>query len=88
MLETYVTKDITQHPEWVGTIGGKPEARRIKWSNTAVANRIADIVLETHASLSAPSYSLSPGDGTDFDDSPEDKALDAGDVDPTVGKSR
>lgn len=85
VLETYVKKDVEQHPEWVATIGGKPTPGRIKWSSKPAADRIADILVEMHAGRQGWSYSLSPGDGSDFDDSPEDRALDAGDFDPTVG---
>jgi hypothetical protein len=85
-LENYVKADLATHPEWVGTIGGKPHPGRIKWSRPDAADRIADVILGLDASTKAPSYSLSPGDGLEFDDSPEDRALDAGDFDPTLGQ--
>lgn len=81
----YVTDpDRKKHPEWRATIGGKPHPSRIKWSSEAVARHIADRIRAMHTDDGAPSYSLSPDDGGDFDESPADKALDAGDFDPTM----
>ncbi|HVJ91310.1 MAG TPA: DUF4838 domain-containing protein [Labilithrix sp.] len=79
----YVTKeDRNQHPEWVGTVRGKPHPVRLRWSSPALAEHIGERILERHRKDGAPSYSLSPDDGVDFDDSPEDRSLDAGDFDP------
>lgn len=86
ILETYLQKDLPEHPDWVATIGGKAHPNRIKWSKPEVAARAAEVILATHARREAPSYSLSPADGIDFDDSAEDRALDAGDFDPTLGQ--
>ena len=88
-LGYYVSKDeIQKHPEWQG-VGkdGKPLPVeggyfRFKWSNKELANTIADKILSQYADDPQPSYSLSPADGVDFDQSAEDKALDAGDYDP------
>ncbi len=83
-LEFYVTKeDRQQHPDWVAEIGSKPHASRLKWSNAGLADALAAKLLDLHAKDPAPSYSLSPDDGIDFDESKEDKALDAGDFDTT-----
>ena len=83
-LEMYITPDERkQHPEWVGEVGGKPHAHRLKWSSPTLAAAIADKIIARHAQDPQPSYSLSPDDGADWDDSPADKALDAGDYDPT-----
>lgn len=80
----YLTEqDKQQHPEWLGTIGGKPNPARLKWSNAELANFIADKIIAKHEDNPQPSYSLGPDDGMHFDDSPEDRALDAGDFDTT-----
>lgn len=83
-LEMYITKEErAKHPEWVAEIGGKPHPVRLKWSNAKLAEALGDKILATHATNPATSYSLSPDDGADFDESKEDKALDAGDFDTT-----
>lgn len=81
----YLTKgDLAKHPEWQATdAAGKPIPRRYKWSNKELAKALADKILALRAAKPQPSYSLSPNDGIRFDDSPEDKALDADDFDPT-----
>lgn len=84
-LEMYISKDErTKHPAWVGVVGGKPHPHRLKWSNPEVARAIADKILAMYANDPQPSYSLSPDDGSDFDESKEDRAIDAGDFDPTA----
>ncbi|MBS2016771.1 MAG: DUF4838 domain-containing protein [Deltaproteobacteria bacterium] len=81
----YVTDaDRRKHPEWRATIGGKPHPSRLKWSSETLAHHVADRIRAMHAEDGAPSYSLAPDDGGDFDESPADKALDAGDFDPTM----
>jgi hypothetical protein len=86
-LEMYLTKDDRQkHPEWVGEFKGKPSATRLKWSSETLADAIARKILDRHAKDPRPSYSLSPDDGLGWDDSPADRALDAGDVDPGFGE--
>jgi hypothetical protein len=83
-LEFYLTKeDRKKHPEWRAEIGGKPHSSRLHWSSQAVADAIAGHILANHARNPQPSYSLSPDDGSNFDESKEDRALDAGDFDPT-----
>jgi len=83
-LEMYVTKeDREKHPEWKAEIGGKPHPHRLRWSHAGLADSLADKLLALHAKDPQPSYSLSPDDGGDWDESKEDKALDAGDTDPT-----
>ncbi len=83
-LEMYVTKEEREkHPDWQATIGGKPHPHRLRWSNEGLANGLADKLLDTHGKDAQPSYSLSPDDGVDWDESPQDKALDAGDFDNT-----
>lgn len=83
-LEGYVSKEQRQqHPEWVAEVGGKPHPRRLKWSNPAVADVIADYWLAALEKNPIPSVSLSPDDGIDFDESKEDRAIDANDFDTT-----
>ncbi|MBA3416321.1 MAG: DUF4838 domain-containing protein, partial [Chloroflexia bacterium] len=80
----YLTEqDKQQHPEWLGTTGGKPNPGRLKWSNPELANFVGDKVIALHEANPQPSYSLGPDDGMHFDESPEDRALDAGDFDTT-----
>ena len=82
---SYIKKDeLAQHPEWVASFAdGRPMPKRLKWSNMELADAIAGKILERHAANPQPSYSLSPDDGATFDESPADKALDAGDIDTT-----
>lgn len=81
-LEMYITKqERQQHPEWKAEIGGKVHEHRLKWSNPALAEALADKILTLYKNDPAPSYSLSPDDGSDFDESKDDRALDASDFD-------
>ena len=83
---TYVTNgDRAKHPEWRATVGGKPHASRLKWSVPSLALHVADRIIAIHAEDHAPSYSIAPDDGAEFDESPEDRALDAGDFDVQNG---
>jgi hypothetical protein len=88
----YVSKeDRATHPEWVATIGGRPHPSRLRWSSPTLARHVADKILERRRgptgtpSRGAPSYSIAPDDGMDFDESSEDRALDANDVDASTG---
>ncbi len=83
-MEKFVTDaDRKQHPEWVAQIGGKPDPMRLKWSSASLAEFIGDTINTSYERNPQPSYSVTPEDGIDFDDSPDDKALDAGDFDTT-----
>lgn len=83
-LEMYVSKeDREKHPDWRATIGGKPSPHRLQWSNAGLANFLGDKLLTMHATDPQPSYSISPDDGADWDESPQDKVLDADDWDTT-----
>lgn len=83
-LEGYVTNEQRkEHPEWIAEVGGKPHPRRLKWSIPAVADAIADKWITDLGKDAVPSVSLSPDDGVDFDESAQDKAIDAGDFDTT-----
>lgn len=83
-LEGYVSNEQrAAHPEWVAEVHGKPHPRRLKWSNPEVAEAIADYWLTRLEKEPVDSISLSPDDGIDFDESAEDRAIDAGDIDTT-----
>lgn len=83
-LEMYFTKEERdQHPDWVAVVGGQPSPNRLRWSNAGLADALAEKILAMHAKDPQPSYSLSPDDGSTWDESPQDKAVDAGDIDPT-----
>ena len=83
-LETYISaEDRTKHPEWRAEIKGQPHAVRLKLSSKGLPDAIAGTILARHAVDGKLSYSLSPGDGSVWDDTPADAALDAGDFDPT-----
>ncbi len=85
-FEFYITEeDRKKHPEWRATVDGKPHEHRLKWSVPAVTETIADRILEQ--SKKYPEYltfSLSPNDGLSYDNSAEDRALDAGDFDDSI----
>lgn len=84
-LEHYITEEQrNEHPEWRATINGKPHKTRLKWSSQGVADAIADRIIKRVDETGEMSISLSPDDGAEFDESPEDKALDAGDWDTTL----
>lgn len=84
-LEMYISaEERKKHPEWVGEVKGKPHPSRLKWSNAKLADTLADKILDMHAKDYQPSYSLSPDDGIDFDESKEDRAIDAGDFDTSA----
>jgi len=85
MLERWVTKkQRDEHPEWRAIIQGQPSETRLRWNRPEVAQAIAAAVADHVEQRAVPSVSLSPLDGDAFDES-EDRALDAGDRDPTTG---
>lgn len=84
-LEMYLTKeDREKHPEWKATIDGKPQPHRLKWSAKGLDEAIANKILDAQAANPMLTWSLSADDGLGYDNSPEDKALDAGDFDPSM----
>lgn len=86
-LEFYITKEERKaHPEWKAIISGKTNEVRLKWSSQGVADAIADRILARQKQKPVISYSLSPDDGMHFDESPEGRALDAGDWDEVFGQ--
>lgn len=83
-LEHYVTKEQREaHPEWRAIIKGKPDPLRLKWGQPGVQQAIADAVIARLDKSYAPSISLSPEDGGEFDES-DDTKWDAGDYDPVM----
>lgn len=83
-LEGYISaEDREKHPEWRAEIKGQPHAVRLKLSSQGLADAIASKILDRHALDGKLSYSLSPADGSTWDDTPADAALDGGDFDPT-----
>lgn len=86
-LEGYVSaQQREQHPQWRAVIGGQPASRRLKCGNPEVANAIADRIATAMQKDPQPTVSLFAGEGPDWDESPDDRALDAGDVDPIFAK--
>lgn len=86
-LEGYITKkQREQHPEWCALVGGKrdPNRRRLEWHRKDMADAIADTILAHLDKAKEESVSISPDDGLGFSESPEDRALDAGDRDETI----
>ncbi len=82
----YLTEaDRAEHPEWTAMIHGTPAPGRFRWSSDSLAERLGDRIVELHRKNGAPSFSISPNDGYEFDESPSDRALDANDFDPTMG---
>jgi hypothetical protein len=84
MLEKWITPEEREaHPDFRAQVKGEPHATRLRWSNPRVADAIADGIRRGLEKRPAKSVSISPADGTDFDDT-FDTALDAGDWDPTT----
>lgn len=79
--------DRVAHPDWRATIQGHPDSHRLRWSSASMAEHVAAQIVARARQDGEPSYSISPDDGDEFDDSPEDRALDTGDFDPTSGKT-
>jgi hypothetical protein len=82
----YLTKEEkANHPEWMGeTAEGKPLPKRFKWSNKELVEFLAQRINQKLDEDPVTSMSLVPDDGIDFDQSPQDRALDAGDFEPTL----
>jgi hypothetical protein len=83
-LERYITEEQReQHPEWRAIVNGQLHPSRLRWSNPALADAIAASIATKLEKRPTGSVSLSPGDGLGFDEG-DDRALDAGDFDPTM----
>jgi hypothetical protein len=90
-LEGYISKEqLEQHPDWNAEIGGQRRlhpcdvGHRLCWANPAVAEAVAEAIIARLDKDPVPSISLSPGDGTDFCQCAQCRALDTGDFDPTM----
>jgi hypothetical protein len=85
-LEFAVPKELRKtHSEIRAIIKGKPSDHRVKWTHPLVAKAVADACLAQLAKdPDLHTYSLSPDDGTDWDES-DDTKYDAGDFDPAAG---
>ncbi len=83
-LEGYLTmEDRAQHPDYRAEYNGEPLKRRLKWSNPRVVKAVADKIEADLDKIPRASISLSPEDGATFDNSEEERRMDAGDFDST-----
>jgi len=83
--QNYVSKaQLNEHPDWVGTKDGKPLANRFCWANPGLRDAVATGVIAKLDKDYGPSISIGPDDGVDFCDCPKCRALDAGDMDPSM----
>lgn len=86
-LQGYITKELlAKNPDWKAIINGKPHETIFKWTHPGVRAAVAEAVLAYLDKNPVPSVSLSPDDGAEWDES-DDTKFDAGDVDPTFGKT-
>jgi hypothetical protein len=84
MLEKWISPEQReQHPDWRAQVNGKPHPTRLRWSRPDVAEAIAEAINTQLVKKPVGSISISPLDGIDFDEG-ADRAVDAGDWDPTV----
>lgn len=90
-LESYVTEEqLKQYPEWNAEMGGKRQLHkcdvgyRICWAREDVAAAIAERIVAQLDQTPAACVSVSPGDGIDFCECANCKALDADDFDPSM----
>jgi len=90
-LEGYLTKaQLEQHPAWNAEIGGTRQLHkcdvgyRICWANPEVSDAVGDAIIANLQRDFVPCVSVSPGDGVDFCECAQCKALDAGDWDPSM----
>ncbi|MCX5659387.1 MAG: DUF4838 domain-containing protein [Planctomycetota bacterium] len=90
-LESYITKaQLDQHPDWNAEMDGKRALQpcdvghRLCWGNPEVSAAVADRIIAILEKEYAPCVSISPGDGINFCQCAKCKALDAGDMDPTM----
>jgi hypothetical protein len=86
-LEGYITEEQRkEHPDWNAEFGDKrTPSGRICWGNPDVAKAVAEAIIRRLDANYQPSMTLSPGDGTDFCDCAKCRALDTGDMDPSMG---
>lgn len=87
-IKNYISAEqLAAHPEWRGRgIDGKPTGRlRFCWANKDAAAAVADGIIAQLDKNYTPTVSLSPNDGISFCECEKCRALDAGDMDPTMG---
>jgi len=84
----YLTKQqLEANPDWNAMIGGKRSLNgRFCWGNPEVSAAVAESIIARLDKNYTPTISLSPEDGATFCECPLDKALDAGDWDPTMNQ--
>ena len=86
MLEKWVSPaDREQHSDWRAEINGVSDPMRLRWSKPDVATAIAAAIDVQLQKRPAESVSISPLDGANFDQT-LDRAVDAGDWDPTMNQ--
>ncbi|MDA0837908.1 MAG: DUF4838 domain-containing protein [Planctomycetota bacterium] len=90
-LEGYITKEqLEAHPDWNSESAGKRALHRcdvgyrLCWANPEVSAAVADSAIARLDKNYAPCISISPGDGINFCECAECKALDTGDWDPSM----
>lgn len=86
-LEGYLSAEQREeHPDWNAEFGGKrAPTGRICWGNPEVSDAVADEIIRRLDTKYQSSMTLSPGDGTSFCGCAKCRALDTGDMDPTMG---
>lgn len=87
-LKKYITEEqLEAHPEWRGRgEDGQPTARlRFCWANDEAAAAVADGIIGKLEETGSPTISISPDDGMAFCECDRCRALDAGDMDLTMG---
>jgi hypothetical protein len=83
----YVSKEqLAAHPDWQGLVKGKRSTHRLCWANAEAAAAVADGIIAQLDQNYTPTVSLSPDDGAEFCECDKCKALDAGDMDPSMGQ--
>ncbi|NQU09636.1 DUF4838 domain-containing protein [bacterium] len=83
--QNYVSNDdLKAHPDWVGTKHGKPLPNRFCWANAGLRDAVAAGVIARLEKDYTPSISIGPEDGIDFCNCAKCRALDAGDLDPSM----
>ena len=90
-LESYLTKSqLEQHPTWNAEIKGVRKLHacdvgfRICWANPEVSHAVADSLIERLNQNPVACISISPGDGVDFCECEQCKALDSDDWAPSM----
>ncbi|NQU09709.1 DUF4838 domain-containing protein, partial [bacterium] len=83
----YISKEqLAAHPDWQGLIDGKRNPGRFCWANAECAAAVADGIIAKLDKAYVPTVSLSPNDGANFCECDQCRALDAGDIDPSMGQ--